>query len=102
MSVYLLPLFPLPLVLFPGAPLPLHIFEPRYRQMLSDCIAGDSRFGIIYRPEDETELEAALTATGAGEPAILRLVRGDRAMLGRIVSELAGDDEAEVVGAQGV
>jgi Lon protease-like protein len=59
-SVYLLPLFPLPLVLFPGAPLPLHIFEPRYRQMLSDCVARDSRFGIVFRPEDmaETELEA--------------------------------------------
>jgi Lon protease-like protein len=58
--VSLLPLFPLPLVLFPGAPLPLHIFEPRYRQMLSDCLAADSRFGIVFRPEDvaETELEA--------------------------------------------
>jgi Lon protease-like protein len=58
--VYLLPLFPLPLVLFPGAPLPLHIFEPRYRQMLSDCMATDSRFGILFRPEDvgETDLEA--------------------------------------------
>jgi Lon protease-like protein len=57
--VYLLPLFPLPLVLFPSAPLPLHIFEPRYRQMLHDCIAGDSRFGIVYRPETigETELD---------------------------------------------
>ena len=60
MPVSLLPLFPLPLVLFPGAPLPLHIFEPRYRQMLSDCLAGDSRFGIVFRPEGlaETELEA--------------------------------------------
>ena len=60
MPVYLLPLFPLPLVLFPGAPLPLHIFEPRYRQMLSDCMATDSRFGILFRPEDigETDLEA--------------------------------------------
>ena len=59
MSVSLLPLFPLPLVLFPGAPLPLHIFEPRYRQMLSDCLAADSRFGIVFRPDGlaETELE---------------------------------------------
>ena len=58
--VYLLPLFPLPLVLFPGAPLPLHIFEPRYRQLLSDCLDGDSRFGIVFRPEGagETDLEA--------------------------------------------
>ena len=57
--VYLLPLFPLPLVLFPGAPLPLHIFEPRYRQMLTDCLAGDSRFGIVFRPEGvgDTDLE---------------------------------------------
>ena len=41
-----LPLFPLKLVLFPGEPLPLHIFEPRYRQLLADCLAGDKRFGI--------------------------------------------------------
>jgi len=46
-----LPLFPLPLVLFPGVPLPLHIFEPRYRQMLADCLEGDRRFGIVFRPE---------------------------------------------------
>jgi Lon protease-like protein len=43
----LLPIFPLPLVLFPGAPLPLHIFEPRYREMLADCRRGDGRFGIV-------------------------------------------------------
>jgi Lon protease-like protein len=42
-----LPLFPLPLVLFPGASLPLHVFEPRYRQLLADCRAGDGRFGIV-------------------------------------------------------
>ena len=41
-----LPVFPLTVVLFPGTPLPLHIFEPRYRQMLDDCLAGDRRFGI--------------------------------------------------------
>src|SRR3712207_3175982 len=41
-----LPIFPLPVVLFPGTPLPLHIFEPRYRRMLGDCLAGDRRFGI--------------------------------------------------------
>ena len=41
-----LPIFPLSVVLFPGIPLPLHIFEPRYRQMLADCLAADRRFGI--------------------------------------------------------
>ena len=64
MSVYLLPLFPLPLVLFPGAPLPLHIFEPRYRQMLSDCVAADSRFGIVYRPEQMAESELEVGRVG--------------------------------------
>ena len=43
-----LPIFPLPIVLFPGAPQPLHIFEPRYQQLLADCRAGDRRFGIAY------------------------------------------------------
>ena len=40
------PDLPSRVVLFPGTPLPLHIFEPRYRRMLADCLAGDRRFGI--------------------------------------------------------
>ena len=43
-----LPIFPLPVVLFPGMPMPLHIFEPRYRKMLADIRAGDNLFGISY------------------------------------------------------
>ena len=43
-----LPVFPLSVVLFPGVPLPLHIFEPRYRQMLSDIRAGNNLFGLSY------------------------------------------------------
>ena len=42
-----LPLFPLETVVFPGASLSLQIFEPRYREMLRDCMAGDRRFGIV-------------------------------------------------------
>jgi ATP-dependent Lon protease len=41
-----LPIFPLSVVLFPGTPLPLHIFEPRYKHLLADCLLGDRRFGI--------------------------------------------------------
>jgi Lon protease-like protein len=52
-----LPIFPLAAVLFPGTPLPLHIFEPRYRRMLADCLAGDRRFGITPTGE-ETEVPA--------------------------------------------
>ena len=43
-----LPLFPLPLVLFPGVPLPLHIFESRYRRMLADIRARDQLFGLSF------------------------------------------------------
>ncbi len=42
-----LPLFPLGLVLFPGVPVPLHLFEPRYRQLLADVQKTDKRFGIV-------------------------------------------------------
>jgi Lon protease-like protein len=42
-----LPLFPLHLVLFPGRPLPLHIFEDRYRQMLHDCRDADGLIGVV-------------------------------------------------------
>jgi ATP-dependent Lon protease len=43
-----LPLFPLPeLVLFPGRPLPLHIFEFRYRIMMNTVVGSDRRFGVL-------------------------------------------------------
>lgn len=42
-----LPLFPLHVVLFPGRPLPLHIFEPRYRRLVEDLEAGDGCFGVV-------------------------------------------------------
>jgi Lon protease-like protein len=42
-----IPLFPLNVVLFPGAELPLHIFEPRYRQMVKDCLEYKSEFGML-------------------------------------------------------
>src|SRR5690349_7215503 len=50
--VNLLPLFPLDLVLFPGATLPLHIFEPRYREMISECLDQKKSFGVLRAKED--------------------------------------------------
>ena len=41
-----IPLFPLGLVLFPGMPLPLHIFEERYKAMIGDCMRNDTAFGV--------------------------------------------------------
>jgi Lon protease-like protein len=40
-------MFPLGTVLFPGAFLPLHVFEPRYRQLVEDCLAGEPEFGVV-------------------------------------------------------
>jgi uncharacterized protein len=45
--VALLPIFPLELVLLPGTPLPLHIFEPRYKEMIRECIAKEAPFGVV-------------------------------------------------------
>ncbi|MDQ6660472.1 MAG: LON peptidase substrate-binding domain-containing protein, partial [Chloroflexota bacterium] len=42
-----IPLFPLHVVLFPGMSLPLHIFEPRYRQMIKDCQREEIPFGVV-------------------------------------------------------
>ena len=54
----LLPLFPLEIVVFPGAPLPLHIFEPRYKEMIGECLAQDRSFGMVRAKEN------ALSAIG--------------------------------------
>jgi ATP-dependent Lon protease len=43
-----IPIFPLELVLFPGQAVPLHIFEPRYRQMTRECLDTQSPFGIVF------------------------------------------------------
>jgi ATP-dependent Lon protease len=52
-----LPLFPLPVVLFPGVPLPLHIFEPKYRQMLADVRATNNLFGLSYFDSSASDRE---------------------------------------------
>jgi uncharacterized protein len=66
--IFSLPLFPLPtVVLFPNVFLPLHIFEPRYRQMVADALAGDRIIGMVtLRPGHDDEYEGAppIYATG--------------------------------------
>ncbi len=42
-----IPLFQLNVVLLPGAPLPLHIFEPRYKDMVKECLEAKSEFGML-------------------------------------------------------
>jgi Lon protease-like protein len=47
-----LPIFELPLVLLPGELLPLHIFEERYKRMISHCLEEGEPFGIVFRDEE--------------------------------------------------
>ncbi len=49
----LLPLFPLDAVLLPGAPLPLHVFEPRYKEMIGECLERKQPFGVVRAKEGE-------------------------------------------------
>lgn len=73
----LLPLFPLEVVLFPGTPLPLHIFEPRYKDLISECLENKTRFGIVRakaaqegESEEEEENTEAEAAEQEAEPAL--------------------------------
>lgn len=57
----LLPLFPLDLVLFPETPLPLHIFEPRYKEMIGECLREKRAFGML-RSNGQKIAQAGCTA----------------------------------------
>jgi Lon protease-like protein len=59
-----LPLFPLNAVLFPGVVLPLHVFEPRYRQMIADCQQQEQPFGVVLARPDSVHLQEEPYAVG--------------------------------------
>ena len=50
----IIPIFPLDLVLFPRQELPLRIFEPRYKQLVDDCMIGDGQFGVCLIDENNS------------------------------------------------
>jgi ATP-dependent Lon protease len=52
MATEVLPLFPLSFVLLPAMPLPLHIFEERYKEMMGDIIPTEGEFGVVLAKED--------------------------------------------------
>ena len=72
-SLALLPVFPLDLVLLPGAPLPLHIFEPRYIEMIRECRASEVPFGVI-RALDEGIVDIGCTAEIVSARKNIRMV----------------------------
>lgn len=76
-----LPLFPLNTVLFPGMPLPLHIFEYRYREMIAFCSENEKEFGVVLIKEG-TEVGEPATPFEVGTMA--RIVGIDRLEDGRM------------------
>ncbi|QOY63245.1 LON peptidase substrate-binding domain-containing protein [Lysobacter sp. H21R4] len=64
-----LPLFPLPTVLLPGAPLGLRVFEPRYLDMIRECGRNESGFGVCLILEDEGDGKARGAAAAYGTEA---------------------------------
>lgn len=72
MAPFPLPLFPLPeTVFFPHTLLPLHVFEPRYRAMVADCLAGEKRMVVVRLlpgwEQDYYGRPPIHTVAGAGE-----------------------------------
>lgn len=73
----ILPIFPLPLVQFPGALTTLHIFEAKYQQMLKDIMAGDKMFGVIFSDSDDSDTESINNYVGNSGCAVeVVLVQG--------------------------
>lgn len=62
MAQQLLPLFPLSVVLLPAMPLPLHIFEERYKEMMGEVIATETEFGVVLA-KDEGIVNIGCTAS---------------------------------------
>jgi Lon protease-like protein len=82
-----LPLFPLNTVLFPGMALPLNIFEPRYRQMIGECLERDSEFGVVLIREGR-EVGAPATPFMVGTTA--RITEHQRLEDGRMAIATVG------------
>jgi Lon protease-like protein len=92
-----LPIFPLPnCVLLPGGLLPLHVFEPRYRELTRDCLAGDHFMGIA-------RLRPGYQADYHGRPPIYpylgigKIIASEELPDGRFVLMLSGVARADVI-----
>jgi uncharacterized protein len=95
-----IPIFPLPnVVLFPEVPLPLHIFEPRYRAMVRDALAGSGLIGmVLLRDGWESEYHAAPDVYRIG--CVGKIIETAPLPDGKFNIVLAGLREFEIVSEQ--
>ncbi|HEY8679067.1 MAG TPA: LON peptidase substrate-binding domain-containing protein [Candidatus Dormibacteraeota bacterium] len=93
MTAQWLPLFPLNVVLFPHMPLPLHVFEPRYRQMIAECLEEGHSFGVVAIREG--------AETGPATPhdvgTLAKIIRIDRLEDGGMNLLVSGASRFEIV-----
>jgi Lon protease-like protein len=92
-----LPLFPLHTVLFPGMPLPLHIFEPRYQAMIETCLNHQAPFGVVLirtGPEVGGPAEPHAIGTSASISRVERLPDG------RMNIEAVGQERIKILALQ--
>lgn len=89
------PVFPLPeMVLFPGIVLPLHVFEPRYRNLVADALAADAHVIIaMLRPGWQQQAVPAVAEVGC----VARIIHADRLARGEYNILLQGVDRAELL-----
>lgn len=80
-------MFPLGTVLFPTMLLPLHVFEPRYRALVDDCVAGDGEFGVTLI-ERGSEVGGGDVRTDVG--TVARIVQVERFEDGRFAVAAVG------------
>src|SRR5688572_10359904 len=93
-----IPIFPLPnVVLFPNVFLPLHIFEPRYRQMVNDALAGERMIGmVLLQPGYEEDYERAPAIYQIGCAGLITHV--ERLSDGRFNIVLRGLERFRIIG----
>ena len=89
-----LPLFPLNVVMFPNTSIPLQIFEERYKQMLRDCLDGDSRFGVTLIKEGA---EVGDPATPHSVGTVADIVHVNRVAGDRFFISIFGRERFEIV-----
>jgi len=88
------PLFPLNAVLFPGMPISLHIFEPRYKLMINQCIENEQPFGIVLIEEGEEVLGPLATPHAVG--CMARITQVERLEDGRMNILAVGQERFQV------
>lgn len=90
-----IPLFPLNTVLFPGWPMPLHIFEPRYLEMVRFCVEEKSPFGIVLIKQGMAEGDTAVIPHDVG--CMVSITQMERLDDGRLLIMTVGQERFRVL-----